>query len=118
MRKYLFGSLVFLTFILLTSAAHAQKPVRGGSLTIAQAVEPPGMDPSTGVSTAIPRIVYSNVLEGLVKIDRNGQIVSALAKDYKISKDGKEYTFILNKDVKFHDGKPFDAEDVKFTLRG
>jgi peptide/nickel transport system substrate-binding protein len=56
------------------------------------------------------------VLEGLVKIDRNGQIVSALAKDYKISKDGKEYTFILKKGIKFHDGKPFDAEDVKFTF--
>jgi len=93
-----------------------QKPVYGGSLTIAQAVEPPGLDPTTATSTAIPRVVYNNVLEGLVKIDRNGKIVPALAKDYRISKDGKEYTFILKKGVKFHDGKPFDAEDVKFTF--
>jgi peptide/nickel transport system substrate-binding protein len=105
-----------LAFLLLTSVSHAQKPVRGGSLMIAQGVEPPGLDPTTATSAAIPRVVYSNVLEGLVKIDRNGQIVSALAKDYKISKDGKEYTFILNKGVKFHDGKPFGAEDVKFTF--
>jgi peptide/nickel transport system substrate-binding protein len=105
-----------LAFLLLTSAAHAQKPVHGGPLMIAQGVEPPGLDPTTATSAAIPRVIYSNVMEGLVKIDRNGQIVSALAKEYKISKDGKECTFILKKGVKFHDGKPFDAEDVKFTF--
>ena len=116
MRRFYWVFLIGLAMVFITSITHAQKPVSGGSLTIAQAVEPPGMDPSTGVSTAIPRMVYSNVLEGLVKIDRNGKIVPALAKGYKISKDGKEYTFVLKKGVKFHDGKPFDAEDVKYTF--
>jgi len=102
--------------VFITSITDAQKPIHGGSLMIAQGVEPPGLDPTTATSAAIPRVVYSNVLEGLVKIDRNGKIVPALAKDYKISKDGKEYTFVLKKGVKFHDGKPFDAEDVKFTF--
>ena len=82
MRKCLLLSLTMLAFLLLTSVSHAQKPVRGGSLMIAQGVEPPGLDPTTATSAAIPRVVYSNVLEGLVKIDRNGQIVSALAKDH------------------------------------
>jgi peptide/nickel transport system substrate-binding protein len=100
----------------LTATAHAQKPIYGGSLVVAQGVEPPGLDPTTATSAAIPRVVYSNLLEGLVKIDRNGKIVTSLAKDYKISKDGKEYTFILKKGVKFHDGRPFNAEDVKFTF--
>ena len=116
MRRFLMVCVIALAAIFLTVNAHAQKPVRGGSLMIAQGVEPPGLDPTIATSAAIPRVIYSNVMEGLVKIDRNGQIVSALAKDYKISKDGKEYTFILNKGVKFHDGKPFDAEDVKFTF--
>jgi peptide/nickel transport system substrate-binding protein len=116
MRKFLFSGFIFLTLILLTPFAHAQKPIYGGSITIAQGVEPPGLDPTTATSTAIPRVVYSNVLEGLVKIDRNGKVAPALAKDLKISKDGKEYTFILKRGVKFHDGKPFDAEDVKFTF--
>jgi peptide/nickel transport system substrate-binding protein len=93
-----------------------QKPVYGGSLTIAQAVEPPGLDPTTATSAAIPRVVYSNVMEGLVKIDRSGKMITALARDYKISNDGKEYTFFLKKGVQFHDGKPFDVEDVKFTF--
>jgi peptide/nickel transport system substrate-binding protein len=118
MRRFSLLCLVSLITVCLTltATAHAQKPIYGGSLVVAQGVEPPGLDPTTATSAAIPRVVYSNVLEGLVKIDRNGKIVYALAKDYKISKDGKEYTFILKKGVKFHDGRPFDAEDVRFTF--
>lgn len=116
MRKLFLIGLIFLTITFLIPIAHAQKPIYGGSITIAQGVEPPGLDPTTATSAAIPRVVYSNILEGLVKIDRNGKIAPALVRDFKISKDGKEYTFILKKGVKFHDGKPFDAEDVKFTF--
>ena len=122
MRRRLLISLLCLAVALSTTTLYAQqkpaqqKPVYGGSLVIAQAVEPPGLDPTTATSTAIPRVVYSNVLEGLVKIDRDGKIVPALAREVKTSKDGKEYTFILKNGVTFHDGKPFDAEDVKFTF--
>ena len=116
MRRFYWVFLISLAMVFITSITDAQKPIHGGSLMIAQGVEPPGLDPTTATSAAIPRVVYSNVLEGLVKIDRNGKIVPALAKGYKISKDGKEYTFVLKKGVKFHDGKPFDAEDVKFTF--
>jgi peptide/nickel transport system substrate-binding protein len=116
MRRFFLMGFIGLALVLVTSTAHSQKPVYGGSLTVAQGVEPPGLDPTTATSTAIPRVVYSNILEGLVKIDRNGKIVPALAKEIKTSKDGKEYTFILKKGVKFHDGKTFDAEDVRFTI--
>ncbi len=116
MRKIFLIGLIFLTVTFLIPFAHAQKPIYGGSITIAQGVEPPGLDPTTATSAAIPRVVYSNVFEGLAKIDRNGKIAPALAREYKISKDGKEYTFVLRGGVRFHDGKPFDAEDVKFTF--
>ena len=117
MKKCPLVCLICLAIGLLTAVAYAQqKPVYGGSLMVAQGVEPPGLDPTTATSAAIPRVVYSNVLEGLVRIDRDGQIVPALADKYTVSKDGKEYTFFLKKGVKFHDGKPFDAEDVKFTF--
>ena len=116
MKRYVAFSLICLVITLLTSTIHAQQPIYGGTLTIAQAVEPPGLDPATNPSTAIPRVVYSNVLEGLVKIDRTGKIISALAREFKISQDGKEYTFSLERGVKFHDGNSFDADDVKFTF--
>jgi len=117
MRRFLPIILIGLIFLFIPMIASAQpKPAYGGSLAIAQGVEPPGLDPTTATSAAIPRVVYSNVLEGLLKIDRNGRVVPALAKDYKFTRDGKIYTFLLKKGVTFHDGKPFDAEDVKFTL--
>jgi peptide/nickel transport system substrate-binding protein len=116
MRRRLLVGIIVMLVPLWTTVTHAQKPVHGGSLVIAQGVEPPGLDPTTATSTAIPRVVYSNLLEGLVRIDRHGKIVPALAKAYKISKDGKEYTFALQEGVTFHDGKAFDARDVKFTF--
>ena len=42
--------------------------------------------------------------------------VPFLAKDIKISRDGREYTFTLRDDVKFASGNPLTAEDVKFSL--
>lgn len=39
-----------------------------------------------------------------------------LATEWTISKDGKEYTFKLRRNVKFASGNPFTAEDVKFSL--
>jgi peptide/nickel transport system substrate-binding protein len=42
--------------------------------------------------------------------------VPVLAKEWKISPDGKEYTFTLRDDVKFASGNPLTADDVKFSL--
>lgn len=39
-----------------------------------------------------------------------------LAEKWEVSKDGLTWTFQLRKNVHWHDGKPFTAEDVKFTL--
>lgn len=39
-----------------------------------------------------------------------------IAEKWEISKDGKSFTFFLRKGVKFHDGQPLTAEDVKFSF--
>lgn len=39
-----------------------------------------------------------------------------LASKWEISKDGREFTFYLRKDVEFHDGSKMTAEDVKFSF--
>jgi len=39
-----------------------------------------------------------------------------LSESHEISADGKEYTFHLKPDLKFHNGQPLTAEDVAFTL--
>ena len=117
MRRYGTPLLTCLTLLLFFSVVHAQpKPVYGGSLVVGQGVEPPGLDPTTATSAVIPRVVYGNLMEGLVMIERTGKIVPALASDYRVSKDGKEYVFNLKKEVTFHDGKTFSSEDVRSTF--
>jgi peptide/nickel transport system substrate-binding protein len=44
------------------------------------------------------------------------EIGPALAESWTVSPDGKSITFKLRKNVKFHDGRPLTAEDVKFTF--
>ncbi|MDP4098191.1 nickel ABC transporter substrate-binding protein [Paenibacillus sp. P96] len=55
------------------------------------------------------------VYESLVENTADG-IKPLLAESWDISEDGKTYTFHLRKDVKFHDGQPFNAEAVKLNI--
>lgn len=55
------------------------------------------------------------VYESLVENTEDG-IKPLLAETWEVSEDGKVYTFYLKKDVKFHDGEPFNAEAVKKNI--
>ncbi|HWO95896.1 MAG TPA: nickel ABC transporter substrate-binding protein [Bacillus sp. (in: firmicutes)] len=55
------------------------------------------------------------VYESLVENTEDG-IKPLLAETWEISEDGKVYTFHLRKNVKFHDGEPFNAEAVKKNI--
>lgn len=57
------------------------------------------------------------VYNGLVKYDKNINIVGDLAESWDISKNGLIITFHLRKGVKWHDGHPFTATDVLFTYQ-
>jgi peptide/nickel transport system substrate-binding protein len=57
------------------------------------------------------------IFNGLVKYDRDLNIVGDLAESWDISKDGLVITFHLRKGIRWHDGQPFTAEDVLFTYR-
>ncbi len=57
------------------------------------------------------------IFNGLVKYDKDLNIVGDLAESWDISKDGLVITFRLRKGVRWHDGQPFTAEDVLFTYR-
>jgi len=62
------------------------------------------------------KFVSEQLYDGLVKLDKNLNIIPSLAEYWKISPDGKRYTFYLRKGIKFHHGKELTAEDVKFSL--
>jgi peptide/nickel transport system substrate-binding protein len=78
--------------------------------------EPPGLDPTASASAAIDRVVYSNIFEGLVKVDRTGKLVPGLATGWEVSADGKVFTFKLRQAVAFHNGEPFNAQVAKWNL--
>ncbi len=100
----------------LAWAASPPPPQYGGTVTVAITADPPGWDPTVSTSQEIARVVYHNVYEGLVRLDRHGKIVPALAKSWTVSPDGKTLTFQLRTGVKFHDGTPFTPEDVVKTF--
>lgn len=63
-----------------------------------------------------PGIYKMNLIfDSLIEKDDQG-LVPWLAERWDISPDAKEYTFHLRKDVKWQDGEPFTANDVKFTI--
>ena len=59
--------------------------------------------------------INSLLFNGLTAHDKNNNIVPALAESWEYDKENLTYTFNLRKDVKWHDGEPFTAEDVKYT---
>ncbi len=86
------------------------------TLTLGMALEPPHLDPTAGAAGAIDGVVYSNLFEGLTRINQNGAVQPGLAKSWTVSDDGLTYTFALRDGVSFHDGAAFDSSDVKFSL--
>jgi len=86
-------------------------------LNIGIQLEPTTLDPTTGGAAAAIRTVTDlNIYNGLTRIDKDGNVQPDLATSWDISDDGLTYTFHLKTDVKFSDGTPFSADDVKFTL--
>jgi peptide/nickel transport system substrate-binding protein len=108
--------------ILVPSAEEAAKLVEewgaakkvGGRLIFGLSWEPAGIDPHVSGSAEC-RIISKLVFEGLVRQTPDGTFPS-LATDWEISDDGMTYTFHLRDDVTFHDGTPFNAEAVKYSL--
>lgn len=68
---------------------------------------------SDSPSHTIAGLIYN----GLVKYDKNMNIIGDLAESWNISPNGLVITFHLRQGVKWHDGKPFTARDVLYTYK-
>lgn len=93
-------------------AAGQPSAVQGGTFTYALAGSPSGLDPNV-VPAALDYRVMRSIYDSLVVQLPDQSIKPWLAEEWTVSPDGKEYTFKLRKDVKFHDGTPFNAAAVK-----
>ncbi|MEX2356491.1 MAG: peptide-binding protein [Thermaerobacterales bacterium] len=60
--------------------------------------------------------VLSHLFSGLVRYSADLELEGALAADWEFSDDALTWTFHLREGVQWHDGHPFTAEDVRYTL--
>lgn len=77
---------------------------------------PASLDFTTTGGAAIPQAMMSNVYEGLVTINSDGEVEPHLATSWEVSHDGTEYTFQLREGVRFSNGEEFNAETAKFSI--
>ncbi|PYO15137.1 MAG: hypothetical protein DMD75_03485 [Candidatus Rokuibacteriota bacterium] len=93
----------------LASTAHAQVQI-----TISQPAEATTMDP--GRSTQVLTVNYFyNLYDALTRWDNSLRLQPGLATSWK-NLNETTWEFTLRQGVKFHDGAPLTAEDVKATL--
>jgi len=103
---------ILLVMVLLSAC----RPDTGqGKLVYGLTLAPSSIDPHIGASSELG-IPLTSVYDPLVWLSPDGQFVPGLAERWEISADGRTYTFYLRQDVKFHDGTPFNAEAVCFSL--
>lgn len=77
-----------------------------------------GSNDYTRINPAIDEHGEINLLlfDGLMGHNEKNEVVPALAESYDLDEDTNTYTFHLRDGVTWHDGEPFTAEDVKFTI--
>jgi peptide/nickel transport system substrate-binding protein len=108
---------VALAATLAASGAAQDKPRYGGVLTWFDYGDPGRLD----VHAESPLVVQqatAGIWSGLVHYDPDdpSKIAPDLAEKWTVAPDGKTYTFHLRKGVKWHDGQPFSAADVKASF--
>ena len=97
-------------------AAAADTPRRGGVLLAVIAADPPSLDRHQESTFACIQLV-APLYSTLVQIDPYSypKIVGDVASDWRIAPDGLTYMFRIRPGIRFHDGSPLTAADVKAT---
>ena len=115
MRYMYIGWIAALALCAAVAGTPATAQKAGGTLVQITQPEPPNLAPYISTSAPIGQVT-AKVYDGLLEYNFDLKPKASLADSWEVSADGKTVTFKLRKDVKFHDGKPFTAEDVQFTI--
>lgn len=100
--------------VVLLTACVAAGPVGATTLRFASAFDPQSLDPHALALLYQTRVV-SQIYESLVARDRDFAIEPALAVSWQ-QVEPRRWRFKLRPNVKFHDGTPFVADDVVFSI--
>ena len=101
----------------LSGGVAAQAPP-DGQITIAfdASIAPTFLDPADTSGVATPFVFLYALHDALIKPLPGNNMAPCLAESWKESADGLTYEFKLRDGLKFHNGDPFTAEDVKFSF--
>lgn len=111
-KRHNFSTAIIISLLSIGDANSAGR----NDLVLGMSIEPSGLDPTTAAPVAIGQVVWQNLFEGLVAIDKNGRVKPELAESWTISDDGLIYTFDLRKDVYFQNGVQFDSSVAVYTF--
>jgi peptide/nickel transport system substrate-binding protein len=114
-RTFLAGGLALGSGLAGARLVSAQTPKRGGTLVAAAEIDPIGLDPHNSSNFSSAQ-AYDHIYESLTAYDEKTNIIPALATSWEIANNGKTYTFKLRPNVKFHNGQPMTADDVKYSI--
>ena len=115
------AGVVFASFFLLVAtcggdAAGQNRP--DGELTVAfdASIAPTFLDPGETSGLSTPFVFLYALHDALIKPLPGNNMAPCLAESWKESPDGLVYEFKLREGLRFHNGDPFTAEDVKFSF--
>lgn len=111
-------SRIIILFLLLSILLLPMIPTAQGATTILRIGVPGEIDslnPLTSILSAAQSIIGA-MYESMLYLHTNGSYSPWLASGYSINVTALTITFTLRNNVKWHDGKPFTADDVKFTF--
>src|SRR5438067_7659039 len=122
MRRYRVGLAILAALaIAFITGQPASAERRGGILKLASPASPASMSPIEE-ATIVAQMPMMGVFNNLVLFDQHVPQVSLetirpeLATEWAWNEEGTELTLKLRQGVKWHDGKPFTAADVKCTI--
>jgi peptide/nickel transport system substrate-binding protein len=112
---FVFATLALPT-VFLSLPAEADSHAKGGTFIFGRGGDSVGLDPALeedGESFKVCDNIYDTLIQYK---DGSTEIEPGLATSWESSEDGLTWTFHLRKGVTFHDGTPFNAEAVLFSL--
>src|SRR5712692_5117607 len=98
------------------SAARADAPAGQVTWAVSVSLPPAWFDPAEATGTLIPFSVYYALHDALAKPLPGKAMAPSLAESWSASADGLTYEFVLRQGVRFHNGDPVTADDVKFSF--
>ena len=109
---------LFLALLLILASAAPAAAAPEGTLTwgLHVTLASRWVDPAETEALITPFMVLYAIHDALVKPMPAGNNTPSLAESWTASRDGLVYEFVIRRGVKFHNGEPVTAEDVRFSF--